>query len=311
MPVNSITQVSNEFSQALANKESTGSSLDKEAFMLLLVTQFQYQDPLNPMDDKEFISQMAQFSSLEQMMNINETMEGITDAVNNQAMFNATNYIGKYVTTTGNVIGKTSTSTTGADGSVTTTSSVTPYYYTFTGNASQVTIQVFDTSSTSGTPVYTEQLGGMTQYNTDGSLAVYKFNWNGLTSNGQPAPDGTYKVVVTAADDGVLVGTQLVADKVTDVLRNGSEIMLRLQGGQYMSLADVEQVSESDPQISTVPGTDDDKDDNTGSGSGSTDGTDGSGSTDGTDGSDSTDSTDGTDGSGSTDGTDTGSGASA
>lgn len=47
------------------------SNLDKDAFLRLLVTQLQYQDPLNPMDDKEFLSQMAQFTSLEQMNNMN------------------------------------------------------------------------------------------------------------------------------------------------------------------------------------------------------------------------------------------------
>lgn len=279
MPANSIGQVNNEFNQALANS-SSGNNMDKEAFLLLLVTQFQYQDPLNPMEDTEFISQMAQFSSLEQMMNLNESMQGITDAVNNQSMFNATSYIGKYVTTTGNVIGKTSSSVTGADGQVTTTSTITPYYYTFNGDVSKATIQVFDTNNQL---VYTEELGGMSQYNSDGTLAVYKFAWNGMNSKGVLAADGTYKVTVSGEDGAgnpVLVGTQLVADKVTDVLRNGTEIMLRLQGGQYMSLGDVEQVSESDPQITTVPSTDGDKDDS-GDGSDGSDGTEGDGGNDG------------------------------
>lgn len=290
MAVNSIGQVSNEFSQALANQDSKGNNLDKESFLLLLVTQFQYQDPLNPMEDTEFIAQMAQFSSLEQMMNMNETMQGITDAVNNQSMFNATSYIGKYVTTSGNVIGKTSSSTTGADGEVSTTSTITPYYYTFNGDVSKATIQVFDTNTNQ--VVYTEQLGGMSQYNGDGTLAVYKFSWNGMNSAGQLAADGTYKVTVTGEDSSgnpVLVGTQLVADKVTDVLRNGTEIMLRLQGGQYMSLGDVEQVSEADPQISTVPGAnDDDKDDSASGGDSSTDGSNGSENADSSDSTDST-----------------------
>ena len=57
-----LNQTNNEFNQALSKQK--GSTLDKDSFMLLLVTQFKYQDPLNPMDDKEFISQMAQFSSL-------------------------------------------------------------------------------------------------------------------------------------------------------------------------------------------------------------------------------------------------------
>lgn len=50
------------------------SDLDKDAFLRLLVTQLQYQDPLDPMDNTEFVSQMAQFSALEQMNNLNNTM---------------------------------------------------------------------------------------------------------------------------------------------------------------------------------------------------------------------------------------------
>ncbi|MGE5591737.1 MAG: flagellar hook assembly protein FlgD [Bacillota bacterium] len=45
--------------------------LDKDAFLKLLVTQMQYQDPLNPMDNQQFMAQMAQFSALEQMQNLN------------------------------------------------------------------------------------------------------------------------------------------------------------------------------------------------------------------------------------------------
>lgn len=99
-----LNATNNEFNQALSKQK--GSTLDKDSFLLLLVTQFKYQDPLNPMDDKEFIAQMAQFSSLEQLMNLNTSMEGLTDATNNQQMINATSYIGKRVSVTGNTVGK-------------------------------------------------------------------------------------------------------------------------------------------------------------------------------------------------------------
>ncbi len=60
-----------------ANQESTrktGGDLGKNDFLNLLVTQLRYQDPLEPTDDKEFIAQMAQFSALEQMQNMNGVM---------------------------------------------------------------------------------------------------------------------------------------------------------------------------------------------------------------------------------------------
>jgi flagellar basal-body rod modification protein FlgD len=58
---------------AVNAKREPKNELDKDAFMQLLVTQMRYQDPLNPMDDKEFLGQMAQFNALEQMLNLNST----------------------------------------------------------------------------------------------------------------------------------------------------------------------------------------------------------------------------------------------
>lgn len=56
------------------NAKTENSALDKDAFLKLLVTQLKHQDPLNPVEDKEFIAQMAQFTTLEQIQNMNKTM---------------------------------------------------------------------------------------------------------------------------------------------------------------------------------------------------------------------------------------------
>ncbi|MDR1539916.1 MAG: hypothetical protein LBU32_18335 [Clostridiales bacterium] len=64
-----------EAAQILKFGESKQNDLDKDAFLRLLLTQLKYQDPLNPVEDKEFIAQMAQFTSLEQMRNMSLSME--------------------------------------------------------------------------------------------------------------------------------------------------------------------------------------------------------------------------------------------
>lgn len=73
------------------------SALGKDDFLRILITQLQNQDPTNPMDDREFIAQMAQFSSLEQMTNLNNTMERFIQQQTNSKMFEYSHLIGKEV----------------------------------------------------------------------------------------------------------------------------------------------------------------------------------------------------------------------
>ena len=65
-----------------ATKKKANATVGKDAFLQLLVTQMRYQDPLNPADGTEYMSQLAQFSTLEQMTNLNETMSTLSTNVN-------------------------------------------------------------------------------------------------------------------------------------------------------------------------------------------------------------------------------------
>lgn len=260
---NAINQANTEFNQALSKQK--GSALDKDSFMLLLVSQFKYQDPLNPMDDKEFISQMAQFSSLEQMMNMNESMQALTEATNNQQMFNATGYIGKLVSVAGNTIGKV---TDGATGEVT----ISTFRYAFGDDVVKGTLTVRDAS---GNTVYTEDLAGKQAGTT------FEFNWSGLNGAGEVAADGVYAVSLAAFNSKgeAVLSDQVVDATVTGIVNSDGQIMLGMDGGQLMSMANIRQVTTPKPkQVETTPPEDEDGDKEEGDEDGppSTDGANGS-----------------------------------
>ena len=225
-----LNQTNNEFNAALSKQ--SGSTLDKDSFMLLLVTQFKYQDPLNPMDDKEFIAQMAQFSSLEQLMNLNTSMEDLTTATNNQQMVNATSYIGMLVSVSGNTIGKTTA--TNADGA--TETSISTFRYAFGDNVVKGTLSVKDAN---GNTIYTEDLAGKQAGTT------FEFNWNGKMGNGTDAPDGVYQVTLAAFNDKgeAVLSDQVVDATVTGVVNDNGTVYLGMDGGQLMALANVRQVT--------------------------------------------------------------------
>lgn len=71
--------------------------LGRDAFLKILIAQLKYQDPLNPMDDRDFIAQTAQFSTLDQMITLNETMSLFTQFQFEQALSQHAHMIGKKV----------------------------------------------------------------------------------------------------------------------------------------------------------------------------------------------------------------------
>ena len=74
---NSVVSKTSDYLSTSASTSSTSStdSLGKDQFMQLLVTQMKYQDPLNPMDNSEMLAQLAQFSALEQMLNVAQSSQ--------------------------------------------------------------------------------------------------------------------------------------------------------------------------------------------------------------------------------------------
>ncbi|WP_188205809.1 flagellar hook assembly protein FlgD [Alkalibacillus aidingensis] len=74
-----------------------GNDLDKDAFLQILMTQLTNQDPLDPMDDKDFVAQMATFSQLEQITNMSSNIEGFMEQQSYSNFLQYSNLIGQAV----------------------------------------------------------------------------------------------------------------------------------------------------------------------------------------------------------------------
>ena len=84
----------NTLNKSLSGGKVDSKSLGKDDFLKILITQLSYQDPTKPLEDKEFISQMAQFSSLEQMTNMSKSFSDLSGML---VQSNALNLLGKRV----------------------------------------------------------------------------------------------------------------------------------------------------------------------------------------------------------------------
>lgn len=155
-----------------ASRTSIAQNFD--AFLSLLTTQLQNQNPLEPMNSNEFTQQLVQFSSVEQQLKTNETLASLLKTSRNANIANAAGFVGATVTADG-------TATRLADGNA-----------TWRLNAPRPVIANITISDANGNVLQTERkalTAGMQEY-----------RWNGRTSTGGFAGDGTYTIKIDAID---------------------------------------------------------------------------------------------------------------
>jgi flagellar basal-body rod modification protein FlgD len=167
-----------DLSGALGAATQANQGLGQDAFMKLLVAQISHQDPLKPMDDTAFVSQLAQFSALEQSMGTNTRLDNLAKQQQGIANTDVASLVGKSVTVKG--------STVALDG----TGFAQPVNFTLGGNANQVTVSIQDAA---GKTVRTMQVGAH-------QAGLVKFSWDGKDDNGLTQPAGAYTVAVSAKD---------------------------------------------------------------------------------------------------------------
>lgn len=169
MEISNITQRDTSSSQAPLK------TLGKEDFLRLFTTQLRYQNPINPMDSTEFTSQLAQFSSLEQLFNIGSQLKDLLLYQNSLQNTLTANIIGKEIRYEGDSIYL-------RDNAL--------INYSLTIPASQVKITIYDST---GKAVRTVELNNQ----SDGPQS---YQWDGKDSEGNNLPEGEYKIKIEAFD---------------------------------------------------------------------------------------------------------------
>jgi flagellar basal-body rod modification protein FlgD len=172
------TSNDNSTADALTSATSDDQSLGKDDFMKLLVAQISHQDPLKPMDDTAFVSQLAQFSSLEQTMGINTRLDALSSQEQGIANTQLASLVGKSVTVKGTI---TSLDSSGIG---------SPIAFSLGANAQTVDVNISDSS---GKAVRTVHLGTET-------AGLVKMVWDGRDDLGIAQPPGAYAVSVVAKD---------------------------------------------------------------------------------------------------------------
>ena len=87
--------------------EDRRQDLGRDSFLTLFIAQLEHQDPLNPVESQEFTAQLAQFSSLEQLYNLNETLDSIKTSQEESSRFEVLNMIGKDIMAEGAILALT------------------------------------------------------------------------------------------------------------------------------------------------------------------------------------------------------------
>lgn len=225
-----IAAVSQAAEVSLPETAGVSQAMGKDAFLKLLVTQLQNQDPLNPADSTEFTAQLAQFSSLEQLNNINtnlDTLKLYQASINNAQ---AVGFIGKEILVNGNTIEKSGGRPVACE-------------FELPAEAKRVVLTIYDAA---GGFVKDLDLAGQ----FSGAQAVV---WDGTDRNGGPVPDGLYSFEVQAQgmDDAALGVSHRSRGLVTGVVFEHGVTYL-IAGRHRFAIGDVLQVSSAPAAPATI-----------------------------------------------------------
>lgn len=223
--VQATTSSSDPFAaiSAATKRSSKGSAPTAEdpqdRFLKLLVTQLKNQDPLNPMDNAQMTSQLAQMSTVSGIEKLNTTLNSLVDSVGSSQSMQAAEMIGNRVLVSGSQLSLTKGAAYGG--------------INLTAAADQVKLNILDAA---GQVIQTQELGAR-------DAGVFNFVWDGMNDAGSQMADGIYRFSVDAKQGGNKVAADpLQIGTVSALVRSKNGFLLDLGALGTVDFKNVQQI---------------------------------------------------------------------
>ncbi len=212
-PTQSAAVVANQSSVQEAVTE-----LGSDVFLRLLVTQLQSQDPTSPVQNEDFVAQLAQFTTLEQTTNTNELLEQMIGKTTQQSEMDLVNLVDRTIGSEGDTV-----SLGEADEPV--------LAYALSDQAGKVSVEVLGTDNQIVRSIHSEGLK-----ETGGHQVV----WDGLDDDGDRVPEGVYQFRIKAHDlnNQPVSALTFARERVTNIVL-GTENPIMVQSGKALKTEDI------------------------------------------------------------------------
>ncbi|HHO51814.1 MAG TPA: flagellar hook assembly protein FlgD [Deltaproteobacteria bacterium] len=203
----------------------TDEALGEEAFLRLLTEQLQNQDPLDPMKNEEFVAQLAQFSSLEQLFGLQATMEAVYLGIASMNNASMATLLGTDVVALGDTVHLDE-------------SGSESLHFEAASSFSQATITLTDES---GRVVQTLEIGGR-------DAGAFEVEWDGTDLDGQRLEEGDYTFSIEATDaDGQPVAVDTLITGIVDEMDYSTGTPQPSIQGVSVPLEDIRRLTDGTP----------------------------------------------------------------
>jgi flagellar basal-body rod modification protein FlgD len=209
-----------QYEDQQAKLRTQEEDLDRSAFLTLFTTQLKNQNPLDPMNNEAFVSQLAQFSSLEAMTGVRTSVDAMAADSKSEKFLLGSSLLGKKIERVGNL------ATIGVGGEITSNANLLK-------SADSAVFRIYDAATDE--LVYTKNLKNLPEGTVD-------LTWNGQNEEGDEMPAGQYRLELIADRSGVSTTIPLINKQVITAVswdQTLEELKVEMEDGSVLSMAEV------------------------------------------------------------------------